>query len=383
AEQGATTFSEVEALVIDEADRLFDLGFLPDLRRILRRCPPPQRRHSMMFSATLSYRVMELAYEHLNQAERIEIRPEKVTADRVKQVLYHVASREKISLLLGLLRKEGAERTMLFVNTKRFAERLVNVLERHGLKVGALNGDIPQAKRLRILQEFKAGKLPLLVATDVASRGLHIEGVTHVVNVDLPQDPEDYVHRIGRTARAGASGMAISLACEDYVFSLASIEKLIGSKIPAVHADDSLFAAITPPRRVPPVMTGGSRHIAPERDEDGVDEPVPPPPAPEKAIEAAPVATPFVPTAEVEPPPAPGDAVDAEPALDAATEVPPRGEAEPPDFWVREAFGLTVPEAGFGVAASAASASPSSRRRRRRRRKGAPAPEAAAPTPAS
>jgi ATP-dependent RNA helicase RhlB len=242
-QQRATSFGEVESLVIDEADRLFDLGFIVDLRRILRLCPPPSRRHSMLFSATLSIRVMELAYSHLNDAQKIEIRPDQITADRVTQVLYHVSSREKIPLLLGLLRDKSTTRTMLFVNTKRFAERLVNTLERHGHKIGALTGDIPQPRRLKILADFKAGRLPLLVATDVASRGLHIDGVTHVINVDLPQDPEDYVHRIGRTARAGKTGKAISLACEDYVFSLDAIQKLIGMKIPVEHADNALFEA--------------------------------------------------------------------------------------------------------------------------------------------
>ncbi|HEX2757444.1 MAG TPA: DEAD/DEAH box helicase, partial [Thermoanaerobaculia bacterium] len=245
-QQGATSFGEVESLVIDEADRLFDLGFIKDLRRILRRCPPPGRRHSMLFSATLSLRVMELAYEHLNDARKIEIRPEQITADRVTQVLYHVSQREKIPLLLNLLRREGVERTMLFVNTKRFAERLVSNLERHGFRIGALTGDIPQPRRLKILQDFKSGVLPLLVATDVASRGLHIDGVTHVINVDLPQDPEDYVHRIGRTARAGQSGKAISLADEDYVFSLDAIQRLIGMKIPVEHPDEGLFAPAKP-----------------------------------------------------------------------------------------------------------------------------------------
>ena len=251
-QQGATSFGEVESLVIDEADRLFDLGFIKDLRRILRRCPPPGRRHSMLFSATLSLRVMELAYEHMNDARKIEIRPEQITADRVTQVLYHVSQREKIPLLLNLLRREGVERTMLFVNTKRFAERLVSNLERHGFHIGALTGDIPQPRRLKILQDFKSGVLPLLVATDVASRGLHIDGVTHVINVDLPQDPEDYVHRIGRTARAGQSGKAISLADEDYVFSLDAIQRLIGMKIPVEHPDEGLFAAAGTPRSPAP-----------------------------------------------------------------------------------------------------------------------------------
>ena len=252
-QQGATSFGEVESLVIDEADRLFDLGFIRDLRRILRRCPPPSRRHSMMFSATLSLRVMELAYEHLNDAVKVEIRPEQITADRVTQVLYHVSQREKMPLLLGILRREAAlasreepMRTLLFVNTKRFAERLVGTLERHGWKIGALTGDIPQPRRLKILSDFRGGSLPLLVATDVASRGLHIEGVTHVINVDLPQDPEDYVHRIGRTARAGRAGKAISLADEDYVFSLDAIQRLIGTKIPVEFADDKLFAGEAP-----------------------------------------------------------------------------------------------------------------------------------------
>ena len=188
-QQGATSFGKVESLVIDEADRLFDMGFIPDLRRILRRCPPPHRRHTMLFSATLSVRVLELAWEHMNDAQKIEIRPQQVTADRVTQILYHVGAREKLPLLLGLLKKEGAARTMLFVNTKRFAERVVSTLERHGFHVAALTGDLPQARRLKILSDFKTGRLPILVATDVASRGLHIEGVTHVVNVDLPQDP--------------------------------------------------------------------------------------------------------------------------------------------------------------------------------------------------
>ncbi|HEX7529408.1 MAG TPA: DEAD/DEAH box helicase, partial [Thermoanaerobaculia bacterium] len=286
-QQGATSFGEVESLVVDEADRLFDLGFIKDLRRILRRCPPPGRRHSMLFSATLSLRVMELAYEHLNDARKIEIRPEQITADRVTQVLYHVSQREKIPLLLNLLRREGVERTMLFVNTKRFAERLVSNLERHGFKIGALTGDIPQPRRLKILQDFKSGVLPLLVATDVASRGLHIDGVTHVINVDLPQDPEDYVHRIGRTARAGQAGKAISLADEDYVFSLDSIQRLIGMKIPVEHPGDALFA---------PAKAAPSRPAAPPPARAGV-------PAPARLVAPPPPPPPPVPVPEPTPPP--------------------------------------------------------------------------------
>jgi ATP-dependent RNA helicase RhlB len=405
-QQGATSFHEVESLVIDEADRLFDLGFIRDLRRILRGCPPPRKRHSMLFSATLSYRVMELAYEHMNEAQRVEIRPEQVTADNVTQVLYHVSQREKVPLLLGLLARESATgptpRTMLFVNTKRFAERLMASLERHGHRIGALTGDVPQAKRLRILSDFRSGKLPLLVATDVASRGLHIDGVTHVINVDMPQDPEDYVHRIGRTARAGKSGKAISLADEDFVFSLAAIEKLIGMKIPAEYADDALFVH-GPPRPAPAAhgapQSGGPRHLPPPepaREARRVETrppaaraepPAPPPVAPaqvavlasvEAAVEAA-VQLPGVVTTVLAP------------VLAVRFEAPPppvgNEIAEPADFWTREAFGLDVPEGGFGVASSAAAPSPAlpapaasrKRRRRRGRRAGAPAVGAAPP----
>jgi len=398
--QGATSFGSVECLVIDECDRLFDLGFLPDLRRILRRCPPPRRRHSMMFSATLSWRVMELAWEHMNEAERVEIASERVTADRVVQSLYHVGNSEKLSLLVGILQQEGeATRTMLFVNTKRFAERLVDRLERHGFRCGAISGDIPQARRLKILADFKSGKLPILVATDVASRGLHIDGVTHVITVDLPMDPEDYVHRIGRTARAGHSGRAISLACENYVQSLSSIEKLIGMKIPVEHPDDALFVRRPSPQQEPVRVSGGPRHAAPSAgDEDETTE-APPPPRPPRAPRPEPLraAPPPLPPQPLPPPPAVAarSVEEAPPAVAERVDVAPGAvveEAEesvvepvappegPPDFWTREAFGLEIPEGGFGVAASpAAPADPARRKRRRRRRPAGPAGPAAPP----
>ncbi len=349
--QGATSFGSVQTLVIDEADRLFDMGFIPDLRRILRRCPPPHRRHTMLFSATLSTRVLELAWEHMNDARKIEIHPEHVTVDRVTQVLYHVGAREKIPLLLGLLRKEAGEaapRTLLFVNTRRFAERVVAALERHGHRVAALTGDLPQARRLRILTDFRTGKLPLLVATDVASRGLHIEGVTHVINVDLPQDPEDYVHRIGRTARAGAFGKAISLADENFVFSLAAIERLIGMKIPTEFAPEELFVWGPPaPVQRGGTQSGGPRHLGPA---DEGDEPAP------------------LPVGAVPPPPPPASASAGPETLAPEEEGPPETGGAP-DFWTREAFGLEAPEGGF---ASAAAFVPGGRKRRRRRRKTGP-----------
>jgi ATP-dependent RNA helicase RhlB len=228
-------------LIIDEADRMFDMGFIDDLRYLLRKMQPFSKRQSMLFSATLSYRVMELAYEFMNLPEKISITPEKITVEQVEQVLYHVGKHEKIPLLLGILQKERPARALIFVNTRRAADMVVERLNRNGWKALAITGDILQKKRLRILSEFKGGTLPVLVATDVASRGIHVEAVTHVINFDLPQDVEDYVHRIGRTGRAGASGKAISLADEEYVFSLEDIEKYIGQKIPVEWADDSMY----------------------------------------------------------------------------------------------------------------------------------------------
>jgi ATP-dependent RNA helicase RhlB len=228
-------------LVIDEADRMFDMGFIDDLRYLLRKLPDYTKRQSMLFSATLSYRVMELAYEFMNLPEKISVTPEQVTVDKVEQVLYHVGKHEKVSLLLGLLKQEQPQRSLIFVNTRRAADMVVERLNRNGWKAAAITGDILQKKRLRLLEEFKSGQLPILVATDVASRGIHVEGVTHVINFDLPQDAEDYVHRIGRTGRAGAAGRAISLACEEYVYSLETIEAYIGQKIPVAWAEDDLY----------------------------------------------------------------------------------------------------------------------------------------------
>jgi len=232
---------KIEALVIDEADRMFDMGFIADLRFILRRLPPFDKRQNLMFSATLNQRVMELAYEFMNVPEKVAVTPEQMTAERVEQVLYHVARKEKFPLLLGLLRKEGMARTMIFVNTKREVEYLHDRLNANDFPCRMISGDVEQKKRLRILEQFKEGTLPILIATDVASRGLHIEGVSHVINYDLPQDCEDYVHRIGRTARAGAEGKAISLADEDGAFYLEAIEEYIKDKVPVEWAEDELF----------------------------------------------------------------------------------------------------------------------------------------------
>jgi ATP-dependent RNA helicase RhlB len=239
--QKVYSLTEIEVLVIDEADRMFDMGFISDLRYILRRLPPYDRRQNLMFSATLNQRVMELAYEFMNVPVKVSVTPEQMTAERVTQVLYHVARKDKFPLLLGLLRKEGMERTMIFVNTKREAEFLKERLNANDFPCRVISGDVEQKRRLKILDDFKNGRLPMMIGTDVASRGLHIEGVSHVINYDLPQDPEDYIHRIGRTARAGAEGKAISLADEDGAFFLEAIEEFAKQKIPSVWAEDELF----------------------------------------------------------------------------------------------------------------------------------------------
>ena len=232
---------KVEVLVIDEADRMFDMGFIADLRFILRRLPPPERRQSFLFSATLSFRVLELTWEFMNNPTQITIAPQQKTVEKVVQLIYHVGRDEKLNLLLGLLKREGESRILIFTNTREEARRLEDRLGRNGWEARALTGDVDQKKRLRILSEFKEGKLPVLVATDVASRGLHIQGVSHVINWDLPQDAEDYVHRIGRTARMGAEGKAISLVDEATALVLEPIEKFINQKIPVEWAGDDLF----------------------------------------------------------------------------------------------------------------------------------------------
>ena len=255
----------VQVLVLDEADRMFDLGFIADIRYILRRLPAPERRQSMLFSATLSHRVLELAYEHMNNPELVRIEPDKLTVDEVRQIMYYPSMEEKVPLLIGLLHQAEAVRTMVFVNTKRAAERLESVLRANGFHAQALSGDVPQNKRLRFLRDFHEGKLAVLIATDVASRGLHIPDVSHVVNFDLPQDPPDYVHRIGRTARAGAEGDAISFACEEYAVSLPDIESYLGHKIPFSPIAPELLATavVSPPhthRPHHPHHPGGRRH---------------------------------------------------------------------------------------------------------------------------
>ncbi len=249
--QGVFRLDRVEVCVLDEADRMFDLGFIKDIRYLLRRLPKPDKRLNMLFSATLSHRVMELAYEHMNEPELVRIEPDKVTADRVRQAIFFPSNKEKLPLLIGLIREMGEGRIMVFVNMKREADRIQEYLVANGIDARAISGDVPQKKRLRMLMQFQSGELPVLIGTDVASRGLHIPDVQYVINYDLPQDAEDYVHRIGRTARAGAAGDAISLGCETYVVSLPDIEDYIGHKIPVANYDPALLPEIIKPKSKP------------------------------------------------------------------------------------------------------------------------------------
>ncbi len=260
--QGVFKLDRVQVAILDEADRMFDLGFIKDIRYLLRRLPSPEKRLNMLFSATLSQRVLELAYEHMNEPELIRIEPDKVTVDRVRQAIFYPSNEDKMPLLVGLVREIGEVRIMIFVNMKREAEKVQDYLEANGIHASAISGDVPQKKRLRMLMDFQNGKLPVLIGTDVASRGLHIPDVEYVINYDLPQEAEDYVHRIGRTARAGASGNALSLGCETYVVSLPDIEEFIGHKIPFANYEPNDLPKLVKPKprkRKPQNRRGGGK----------------------------------------------------------------------------------------------------------------------------
>ncbi len=240
----------IEAMVLDEADRMFDMGFIQDVRFMLRRLPDPTKRLSMLFSATMAHKVLELAYEHMNQAQLIKIQSETPAADHIDQSVYHPANHEKIPLLLGLMRQLKPERSIIFANTKHATIRIWEYLQGNGFPAALISGDIPQNKRESLLNKFHQGEFATLVATDVASRGLHIPDVTHVFNFDLPELGEDYVHRIGRTARVGNSGHAISFACEEYAMNLIDIEAFTRRSIPTMAISNDLLSELSPPIRM-------------------------------------------------------------------------------------------------------------------------------------
>lgn len=246
-------FKSIEVMVLDEADRMFDMGFIADVRFMLRRLPSPEKRLNMLFSATMAQKVMELAYEHMNQAQLIKIDADTPAVERIEQSVYHPANHEKIPLLLGLMKKLQPQRSIIFANTKYATIKIWEYLQGNGLSAAIISGDIHQNKRETLLKKFHDGEYSILVATDVASRGLHIPDVTHVFNYDLPELGEDYVHRIGRTARAGKSGAAISFACENHAMNLIDIESYTNRTIPTMSISNDLLVEPAPPVK----MKGG------------------------------------------------------------------------------------------------------------------------------
>lgn len=249
--QKVFNLNQIEVMVLDEADRMFDLGFIKDIRYVLRRLPPMDQRQCLLFSATLSQRVLELAYEHMNDPELLKVEADQVTSDNVVQSVYYPANEEKLRLLVSLLRGMTEARVMIFTNTRAATDRVQRTLEANDFHAASISGQVPQKKRQSLMRRFHDGEIPILVATDVAARGLHIPDVTHVINFDLPQDAADYVHRIGRTARLGAKGEAISFACENYAFHLPEIEAYIGYSIPVEHAESSEMPAINRAKPAP------------------------------------------------------------------------------------------------------------------------------------
>ncbi|WP_095498139.1 ATP-dependent RNA helicase RhlB [Paraferrimonas haliotis] len=272
--QGAIHLGCVQTVVLDEADRMFDLGFIKDIRYLFRRMPAPNERLNLLFSATLSMKVQELAYEHMNEPEKVEVEPEQRTGVRIKEEIFYPSMEDKMRLLLTLIEEEWPDKAIVFANTKHRCEDVWGWLKGDGHRVGLLTGDVPQKKRMRILDDFTSGKIDFLVATDVAARGLHISDVTHVFNYDLPDDCEDYVHRIGRTGRAGATGHSISFACEEYALNLPEIETYIGHQIPVSEYDaQALLDDIPAPVRLPRKPRHDSRgfkerHSGPRRNND-------------------------------------------------------------------------------------------------------------------
>ncbi len=264
--QRVFNLNNIQAVVLDEADRMFDLGFIKDIRFLFRRMPEPKDRLNMLFSATLSYRVQELAFEHMHNPEHVVVEPEQKTGHRIKEELFYPSNEHKMALLQTLVEEDWPDRAIIFANTKHRCEKIWGSLAADGHRVGLLTGDVPQKKRERILEQFTKGEVDILVATDVAARGLHIPQVTHVFNYDLPDDCEDYVHRIGRTGRAGESGNSISFACEEYAINLTAIEEYIEHTIPVSEYDPSALLtnlpkpltlrSSSPQRRT---NTGGSR----------------------------------------------------------------------------------------------------------------------------
>ncbi len=331
--QGLYDLKHGQVAVLDEADRMFDLGFIRDIRYLLRRMPPAERRLNLLFSATLSFKVMELAYEHMNNPEEIKIESDAVVVDQVTEYSFYPAEEEKLPLLVNLLKRDSHQRILVFVNTRHGVEKVAGVLSANDVSNGALSGDVPQRKREQLLEAFKSGERKVLVATDVAARGLHIPDVSHVYNFDLPQDADDYIHRIGRTARAGASGEAISFVCERYAYSIMDIEENIGHALPRRDVAPELLEAIQTPARArkprehpghergrPPKPQPGSRPERPATRQKPPSRRAAETPA---ARVESPLAGAIAESPEVIPPEATGDLADAPVPAPAPINAPP------------------------------------------------------------
>ena len=245
--RGSIKLKDVEILVIDEADRMLDMGFIPEVKRIIRETPPKNHRRTMLFSATLTEDVLRLASQWMPDPVICEVEPEHVAVETVNQIVYIVTSRDKFKLLYNILKKRADDRTLIFCNRRDHTQALVNKLKKHGIACELLSGAVPQNKRLRILEDFRTGTVQVVVATDVAGRGLHVKDIGLVVNYEFPYEPEDYVHRIGRTGRAGMAGTSISFACEDESFIIPAIEEYIGNPLHCVLPEEGLLARVPPP----------------------------------------------------------------------------------------------------------------------------------------
>ncbi|MFA6929707.1 MAG: helicase-related protein, partial [Lentisphaeria bacterium] len=261
--QSIVDFSLLKFLIIDEADRMLDMGFIPDVKRIIGQTPRPSERQTMLFSATLSHDIMNLASRWMRpNPEILETEPEHIIAAGIQETVYACTSREKLPIILWLLSNEDCGRVLIFRNRRCDVEELHNKLQRYGIASEMLSGDVDQKKRLRILEAFRNGTIKVIVATDVAGRGIHIDDITHVFNYDLPYDAEDYVHRIGRTARAGHQGRAISFAGEDCAFVIPEIETYIGRPLQITQPEEKMLVlpmAIPMEQRLSPTVSSRSR----------------------------------------------------------------------------------------------------------------------------